>query len=567
MKTYISGHQQGPVVSDHHKVSPYRLLASLLQSERNEIAIILTYGIGVGLLSLAVPIGVQTLVNTVTFGSLNQPVVFLVLAVFLGLCMAAVLRTIQVQIIEMFQRRFFSQVALELSYRLPRLSLSGKMVGRFPELVNRFFDVLTVQKSSGSLLLEGFALSLQVVLGLMLLAFYHWFLLGFALVLVASIGIILFTLGRGAIGTAIEESVHKYRVAAWLEDLAARPLLFRAKDARQMALEKADELVSSWLEARSHHFRILLRQVIGSLALQAVASSALLGIGAWLVVNNQLSLGQLVAAEIVVTTALGSLAKFQKHLESYYDLIAALDKLDGLLSLPLERTQGETLPPQTGPAKIELRDITFQYDEHTNLFENLGFLLPAGGRMAILGSNASGKTTLIDLLYGIKPPQKGTLLFDEVDYRDISPEALREQVALVRGLDILFDSVYENVRVGREYVTSERVREVLALVGLLDDTLALKDGIWTKLGPDGSPFSVAQSHALMLARAIAGAPRVLLVDEALDELDEESRTATLEMLLNPTAPWTLLLATHSHSLAERFTNVIDMDSIRQRRTA
>ncbi len=550
-----------------HKVSASRLLVSLLEGERKEVAVILVYGVGVGILSLAVPIGIQTLVNTVTFGAFSQPVLFLVLAVFAGLSIAAVLRGIQVVVVEQLQKRFFGQLALELCYRIPRIRLDEVTKSKFPELVNRFFDVLTVQKSTAMLLLEGFALALQITFGLILLAFYHWFLLAFAILLVAAIGAVLFAFGRGAIETSIEESVQKYHVAAWLEDLASRPLLFRSAQARKMALERADTILGKYLRARSAHFNILMRQVAGSLALQAIGSSALLGIGALLVVKNQLTLGQLVAAEIVVTTALGSLAKFQKHLEAYYDLIAALDKINSLLSLPLERLEGESIPLMTGPAAIEIRGLCFRYAEGPLVFDNLDFAAAPGSRIALLGSNASGKTTLVDLLFGIKEPQSGTVIIDGVDYRDLSPELLREHVCLVRGLEFLPDSIIENVRMGREDLSLDQVREALRRVGLLEDIVGLSNGLQTKLGGDGAPLSVAQGHALVLARAIIGSPRLLLVDETLDELDDDARDAALKVLLDPDAPWTLVLSTNSESLARRLHKILSLDALRERRSA
>ena len=121
---------------DNHKVSPSKLFLSLFRGESREISVILLYGLGVGLLSLAIPVGVQTLVSTVNFGSLSQPVLFLVLAVFVGLASAAFLRAIQIKIVEQFQKRFFAQVALELAYRIPRFRLDGKTKARFPELVS-----------------------------------------------------------------------------------------------------------------------------------------------------------------------------------------------------------------------------------------------------------------------------------------------------------------------------------------------------------------------------------------------------------------------------------------------
>lgn len=550
-----------------HKISPTKLLLSMLSGEGSEIAVILTYGLGVGVLSLAIPVGVQTLVSTVNFGSLSQPVLFLVLAVFVGLSAAAFLRAIQIRIVEQFQKRFFTQVALELAYRIPRLHLEGASKNRFPELVNRFFDVLTVQKSGATLLLDGFALLLQIVLGLVLLAFYHWFLLAFAIVLVATVGIILFGLGRGALLTSSEESVQKYRVAAWLEDLAARPILFRSQAARGMALEKANEVVQGYLGARSEHFKILMRQVLGSLALQAVASSALLGLGAYLVIKSQLTLGQLVAAEIVVTTALGSLAKFQKHLEAFYDLIAALDKLDGLFNLPLEQSTGTPLTVGQGPVGLEARELVYSYDAQDPIFKQVSFKIEPGSRVALLGSNSSGKTTLVDLLFGIRDAKSGAVLIDGSDYRDISKESLRDQIALVRGLEVLSDSILENIRMGRSDITLESARAALAQLGLLDEITQLPRGIHTMLSGEGRPLSVGQVHRIVLARAIVTKPRLVLVDETLDDLDEKSREIALKLLLDPKAPWTLVLATHDMNLAKRCEVIISLDSLTQRRSA
>lgn len=549
-----------------HKVSPSKLILSLLQGERNEVLVVLLYGVGVSVLSLAVPVGIQTLVNTVTFGSFSQPVLFLVIAVFVGLTIAAVLRGIQIVVVEQLQRRFFTQIALELSYRIPRFSLERVSRSQFPELINRFFDVLTVQKSSAILLMEGFALALQITFGLILLAFYHWFLLAFAFVLISSVGIVIFLLGRGAVSTSIDESVQKYRVAAWLEELAARPLLFKSSASRTLALERANEIVSGYLEARSAHFSILMRQVVGSLTLQAVGSSALLGIGAYLVIKNQLTLGQLVAAEIVVTSALGSLAKFQKHLEAFYDLVAALDKIEGLLGLPVESEKGEVPISKKGPAEIEIREINYRFENGEPLFDKLDFTAKPGAKIAILGSNSSGKTTLIDLLYGIKTPQSGTLLLDGQDYRDLSPEALRDQVHLVRGIELLPDSVFENIRVGNKDMRIEKAREALSKVGLLDEVLKFPEGIHTKLGTT-SPLTLSQAHAVIIARAIAVEPRVILVDETFDELDEKAREAALEVLISPSAPWTLILTTHDESLASRFSEILSLDTLRERKRA
>lgn len=551
--------------SNTHATS--RLLGKLLRAESKEVGVILTYGLGVSLLSLAVPIGIQTLVNTVAFGSVSQPMVFLVLAVFAGLAVAALFRALQVLLIEKLQNRFFAYIALELAARLPKVRIDRLSGARFPELVNRFFDVLTVQKSTGTLLLEGFALILQAILGLVLLALYHPILMAFDFVLIAGTVAIIFGLGRGAVNSCIEESVQKYRVAAWLEEMAAKSTSFRTTESRVMALKRTDELVVGYLKARRSHFRILLRQVIGSLGLQATASAMLLGLGALLVIRHQLTLGQLVAAEIVVTNVLNSLAKFQKHLEAFYDLATALDKIEGLMELPLESDSSLSQDKKTGPAKLVLRGVEYAYDHSRFSLKSLTREFSAGTKVALQGVNGSGKSTLVDLLFGMKRPSAGTLLLDDIDYREVGGEELRKHVALVRGVEIISGSVLENVAFGRTELSLSQVKDALESVGLREEILRLPDGANTVLGENGAPLSIAHAHRLMLARAIIGRPRLLLIDESLDTLDNHSVAPILEMLFSESAPWTLVLCTQDPEIAKRCDEILALDPATHGRAA
>ncbi len=549
------------------KTSSSKLIFNLLKGEAQDITTVILYGVGAGMLSLAVPIGVQTLVNNVTFGTLSQPVIFLVVAVLVGLSVAAVLRTIQVIVLERFQKRFFVKVALELAHRLPRLDAAAAHRGRFPELVNRFFDVLTVQKSAAHLLLEGFAIALQIILALLLLSFYHPILLAFAFCLLLAIGTIIFGLGRGAVDTSIQESVQKYRVAAYLEEIAGLPSIFRTVATRELALKHTDGLLGDYLDARESHFRILLRQIVGSFALQALASSLLLGLGAYLVTIQQLSIGQLVAAEIVVTAALISLSKFQKHLESFYDLVAALDKIDSLLSFTIESARGERLPNPGGAAELEIRNLNFKFARANWAFSDLNFKLDRGIRASILGGNGSGKSTFINLLYGLVRPESGVVLFNQNDLRNIRLEDLREQVSLARGIEFFNGTVIENLRAGRNDITIERIRSVLSSLDLLDDVLALSLGLDTTLDMKGDPLTISQSLRLVLARSIVGRPHLLLVDEVLDGLDGPARAAAIRTLLDPAEKMSLLVTTHNAEITSHFDYTIPLSDLVRGRAA
>lgn len=302
--------------------SPFGFLNSILKVEGSDLLYLLVYSGATGILSLIVPIGVQSLVTIVSFGTLTQPVFFLVLAVFGCLMFAGILRYAQTLWIETLQRRIFVKIGLESALNL---SKSGRIN---PAKVNQFFEVFTIQKSAQSLLIEGSGILLSGIMGMTLLAFYHPFLLAFDIFLAFALIVVIFVLGRGAISSAILESKRKHQVVLQLELIGVEN---PTNSENSSGLSKTNHAMEAYISARSSHFKILLKQIVGSYLVQAVASAALLGIGAVLVTKGQLTLGQLVAAELVVSGILSSLTKFQKHLETFYDLVAGCEKIEHLL--------------------------------------------------------------------------------------------------------------------------------------------------------------------------------------------------------------------------------------------
>lgn len=530
---------------------PLRRLRALLEAERQDLWVVVIYSVAVGLLSLVVPIAVQSLVNTVAFGSLIQPLVVLTLAVLAALAFSAVLNGFRVFVIEVIQRRIYARVAGDVAYRLLRVKAEAFDKHHGPELVNRFFDVVTVQKSAALLLMDGLSLLMQTVLGMTLLALYHPFLLAFDLFLILAISAIIFVMGRGAVQSAIKESKAKYATAAWLEEMAALTRTFKSGGSAQFAIERADRLTRDYLSYRQSHFRIFMRQVVGSLALQAIASAALLGVGGFLVIDRQLTLGQLVAAELIVTVVVGGFSKFGKKFETFYDLLAAIDKLGALIDLPLERLGGETLTPSGEPAQVCFRDVNYSLGG-TTILRHTNWEIPAGSAIGLTGPTGGGKTALADLLFGLRKPDGGVLTIDDVDYRDLCLEELREQVAVTHDADIFSGTVFENVSVGRPNVDSSRVREALTTVGLLDDVTDLPDGIQTQLSMTGRPLSPGQTAQLALARAIAGHPRLLILDGAFEKIDEpELRDQIASRIFDSNNPWTLLCISSQPDLLRR----------------
>jgi len=527
-------------------------LWALLQAERADLGVILAYAVGIGILGLATPLVVQVLVNTVGFTALVTPVFVLTGLLMLCLAFAAVLRGLKRYAIEILQRRVFVQITADLAWRLPRVKASAWDRRRGAELVNHFFDVLTVQKAASSLLVDGLSAAISAAVGLLLLAVYHPALLGFGIFLVVSIVVLMAGLGRRGPDTAIAESKAKYRVAGWLEEVAEHPGLFKLPGGAQLALQRADDLAHYYLDKRESHFAIFFRQYVGTLGLQVVAASALLGLGGWLVVERQLSLGQLVAAELVVAAILAAYAKFADKLDIFYDLLAGLDKLGVLVDLPLESQTGSAPPPTGSPVELVLDGVSFSFPGAGPVLKSVDLAAEPGARVAICGKDGAGKSVLADLIFDLRTPSSGTIRFDGSDLRELRPKAVRQVAALSRGPEVVSGTVFENVALGRPEVTSDDVAHALRLVGLEDVVAALPEGISTQLAPSGEPLSDTQVLRLMIARAVAEQPRLLLIDHTLDALAPHAQGRVLDGLMDTEAPWTLIVFTQDPAVLSGF---------------
>lgn len=540
----------------HPPPRPFVRLLHLLRPERRDIVTVVVFAAAVAVLSLATPIAVEALVNTVAFGVLLWPV--LALAAMLAACLglAAAIRAMQVFVVEYLQRRLFVRVVADYARRLPRLRPDG-LDGRYgPELTNRFFDILGLQKSLAVLLIDGLALVVTAAVGLVVLAFYHPLLVAFDLMLVLFIAFILFVLGRGGVRTSLHESHVKYEVAGWLEELVRAPRAFKFAGGRHLALHRADHLAGEYVAARRAHFRVVWRQTLFALGLQVAASTVLLGVGGYLVINRGLTLGQLVASELIVTLVVASVAKLGKYAETFYDLLTSAEKLGLLTDLPAERDGGEELRPTAGGIAVRVRGVTAASGRP--LPHLADWRVSPGEKVAVVGPHGSGKSTLFELVCGLREPDDGVVELDGVDVRGLALDALQRQVALVEGPDVFAGTVAENVRVGRADLSPADVREALQLVGLLGTLHALPHGLDTPLSPVGSPLTPTQTLRLTVARAVAGRPRLLVLDGALDALDLRECPDLLPRLFAADAPWTLLVATSDPEVLRRCARTADL---------
>lgn len=544
----------------HHsgaRSRPWKRLADALRFERSDLWTVIAFAMAVGVLSIVTPAAIEALVNTVAFGVQLWPVIVLAGVMFGFLILSVLLRAMQLFVVECLQRRFFVRTADAFADHFARAEIEA-FDGRNPtDIVNRFFEVATVQKAFATLLVDGIGVVTVTLVGLAVLAFYHPYLLTFAAVMAALVFFLLFVLGIGGVKSSIAESYAKFDVAAWLEELAKCPHTFRFGRGGELAHQRADELADAYVTARRRHFRVVWRQTLFAFLLEAVAMTVLLGLGGWLVINRQLTLGQLVAGELIVALVLAAISKSGKYIETFYDLQASLDKLGVIDQLPLEREGGEVLPTGDRPMRVVAEVRKWTPSEHGGSDPLRRLEISSGERVAVYGPSGSGKTRLMETLALLRVPGEGLLELDGLDARSLDRPQTRLQLAYVGQAETFADTLAENIRVGRSELSAADIRRALEMVGLANTVARLPDGVATPIASDGLPLSANDVSRLSIARAIAGKPRLLLINGMLDRLDLQTCPELIESLFDPAAPWTLVIVTARDEIKSRCDRVVE----------
>ncbi len=517
--------------------SPLSRALSLLWLDGHDIGVLLAYNLATGILALAIPLASQALVNTIAQGLLLQPVIVLASAVFVGLLLSGALRWLQMLIVEFIHERLLSRQALTLADRLPRAS-SGALSH---VSCNRFLEVASLQKNWSKLLLDVPGALVEILVSLALLALYGQNVWGPVLIFLGLGAGLHLLLGYGAVRWGTAASHAKYAVADWLQEMVDCRSGLKLNPSRSYWLARTDDLVVSYLKARRHFFAVILRQSGLYYLSVALASAGILGLGGALVLNRELSLGQLVAAELVILNLLKAVEKLVKGTSAFYEAQVNLDKLAHLSDLPLERSDGHPLPASEQGLAVRCRGLTYGHPGGPALLNQLDLEIPAGIKMAILGPNGSGKSTLIDLLIGGLEPQLGTVEIDGQDLRSLQLDSLRRQVGLATDHNEMLEATLEeNILVGRE-VSSGELRWALETSGLDEHLPWLPQGLRTPLLRQGRNLSRSQWQRVMVARALLGKPRLLILDEAFTGIDEPKLEHLLETIFDRSSSQTVLL--------------------------
>lgn len=532
----------------HPDQGSWTRLRTALDLDPRDVGMILVFALCVGLLSIVAPAAIETLVNTVAFGVLLWPVIALALVMLTLLTISAALKALQFLVAEYLQRRLFVRYAERFAARFSRADVSNFEGRNAGDLADRFFEVSAVQKALAGLLVDGVGILMITLVGLVLLSCYHPYLLSFAVILVVTVVVVTLTLGRGGVSSSIEESYAKFDLAGWLGEIARSPSLFRTGAMQELALNRARSHTAIYVDARKSHFRVVWRQTLFVIFLEAIASTLLLGLGGWLVINRQLTLGQLVASELIVTLVLAALAKSGKHLEAFYDLEASLDKLGVIDSFTLESKGGEILKPSTKPMSVKAIC--------PGAAGEISIDAPAGARIALFGGPGSGKSRLLETLSLLRSTDGAQVSYDGIGSQTLDRAAARSLIVHAGHGEVFSGTILENLRAGNDAIGIEEIREALRDAGLSGRIDTLPKGMATPLASTGSPLSATELILLGLARTILAKPRLVLLDGTLDLLDPALHSALITRLTSPDSPWTLIVATTRRDVAERIGTIV-----------
>jgi ABC-type bacteriocin/lantibiotic exporter with double-glycine peptidase domain len=530
-------------------MKPLKRFKNLILIDKQDIYQIFLYSIIAGLISLSLPLGIQSIINFIQAGKVSTSWMVLVLIVVIGVAFVGLLKIMQFRITENLQQKIFVRSSFEFAYRFPKIKFNQLYNQYPPELANRFFDTLTVQKGVSKLLLDSSGAALQIIFGIILLSLYHAFFIFFGLILLILLFLIFKINFNVGLQTSLKESKYKYKIAHWLQEIARNHLSFKSNTTFDYSIHKNDQLVAEYLKQRESHFNVLLKQFIQLTGFKVVITAGLLLIGGILVINQQMNIGQFVAAEIIILSIITAVEKLFSGLELFYDVLTSLEKLGSVVDLELEEsTENKTYVIDQDNITIETQNISFQYpNAEKETLKNITLAIKPKQHTLIDGENGSGKTTLIRLLARIIEPTTGSIFINNTNYRKFTTLIYRSSIGLVTAQETPFEgTILENITCNNPYIKMDKVNEVLDKLKLTEAIKALPKGLDTPISSEGKQINSSTIQKIVLARCIINEPRILFLENPLDKIDEENSKEILDYLSEEQQPWTLVVVSKNN---------------------
>jgi len=527
-------------------LSPWKRFIGLLKIERKDIYQIGSYAILEGFVALSLPLGIQTIINLLQGAQISASWIILILLVTAGVTFAGVLKLMQMRIIETIQQRIFTRASIELSYRFPKMKMSELRNFYLPELANRFFDTLTIQKGLSKILIDVPSAFLQIIFALLLLSFYHPFFIIFGLLLLLLIYVVFKFTAQKGLDTSLKESKNKYKVAHWLQEVSRAVISFKLSGRTDLALKKTDILVEEYLESRENHFKILVLQFAQMIGFKVLITAGLLLIGGFLVLDQRMNIGQFVAAEIIILLVINSVEKLILGLESFYDVLTSIEKLGQVIDKPIEPQNGEILEANSD-LTIDLQNVSYGVHDKSDLILNdISLLIEPKDKILIQGENGSGKSSLLQLIAGLIKSTGGYIYVNNLSINSLLVNEYRSKLGLSLSDETPFEgTIRENVTFGDKSISDEFILEVFENIGLTDFIKKQSMGLNTTLHPEGKKIGDTTAKKIVLARAILKSPKLLILEDPLDQFHSAEEKKIMTFLTDETRPWSLIIVSNN----------------------
>ncbi|MBP6040252.1 MAG: ATP-binding cassette domain-containing protein [Flavobacterium sp.] len=542
--------------------TPLQRFYNLLKLDRRDISQIFFYAIFSGLVSLSLPLGIQAIINLIQAGRVSISWIVLVLIVVIGVALVGILSLMQLRITENLQQKIFVRSSFEFGYRLPKIKFEEMYNQYPPELANRFFDTLTIQKGTSKLLIDFSTALLQIVFGILLLSLYHPFFIFFGVLLAFLLySIFRFSFAAG-LSSSLKESKYKYKVVSWLQEIARNNFSFRKQENFDFALEKNNHLVAEYINYREKHFKVIKRQFTQLIGFKVIITASLLLIGGYLVLNQKMNIGQFVAAEIIILLVINSVEKIIIGLESLYDVLTSVEKIGQIVDLKMEEPREENSDYCFTNLSIETENLKFKYPDATDaILSEINLKIEPSEKIYLDGVNGSGKSTLIRILSGFIQPTSGSFFINDDTYRKIDITQYRSQISTITHGETPFEgTVLENITMNNPSISNEDIKWAIESVQLGSFIKTLPEGLDTKIFPDGRQLSSSNAQKILLARSIVNKPKILFYEDPLDKMDEEASKEIIDFLTYSSNPWTVIVSSKNTYWEEKCSRKITLQN-------
>ncbi|MCC9137063.1 peptidase domain-containing ABC transporter [Pontibacter silvestris] len=533
--------------------TPMQRFLSLLALEKREIAYLYIYAIAAGLIILALPLGIQSIIGFVSSGQIPVSVVVLIGLIILALLIVGGLQVMQLWLVEYLQQRIFARTAFDFTHRIPRLQAESLNKHYPPELMNRFFDVVSLQKGLAGILLDFSTAVIQIIFGLILLSLYHYYFIFLGIILVVVLISIIRWTGKKGIDTSLTESKYKYKLVAWLEEMARSLSTFKLVGHTNLPMERTAGYVNNYLKVRKEHFSVLMTQYLSFIGFKTIITGSLLVLGCILVVQREINIGQFVASEIIIILIMNAVEKVILKLDTVYDVLTSLDKLGHVTDLPTEEVKGiklEELSLDSGLG-LQVKNLSYHYpDALKSTLENISFNIKPSERICLAGYNNSGKSTLISLLLGLYPSYEGSIVYSGVSLRDLHIGNLRSLIGDNMSKEQVFDgTLLENITLGQNLPLQD-VLWAADLVGLNDFVHELPEGLQSYLvgGSQRLPGSIARK--IVMARGLVRRPKLLIIDDFWVGMSKREKMQLMRVLTSQQFNWTMIIVSNDLDVME-----------------